>query len=723
MFKNMKLRTKLLGAGILMTAVPLLIISAITLRQNARMASLANEESTKLSRADLDHILQGVYGMCQARHNAVQDHVNAGLNVARNLFKSTGEVSFSEETATWKAVNQYTKVSSSVTLPKMMLGSTWLGKNRDMNTSSPIVDAVKGIVGGTCTIFQRMNDAGDMLRVCTNVVKKDGTRAIGTFIPRINPDGTPNPVISTVLGGQVFTGRAYVVDDWYITAYAPIYDAGNRVVGALYVGFSQEGDKGIRETIMKAVIGKTGYVYVLDAKGRYIISKEGKSDGENLWDARDFDGTLFIREICNKALALGPGEIAEQRYTWKNPGEPAARYKFARIVYFEPWGWIIGAGAYENEIFEAGNRVKAIGRQSNLILASLLGIVLPCAVLIWFFVARGIAGVIGRAVEHLTETSDQVAAASGQVSSSSQSLAEGAGEQAASLEETSSSLEEMSSMTRQNADNANQANNLMKEANREVNKANDSMAELTTSMEEISKASEETSKIIKTIDEIAFQTNLLALNAAVEAARAGEAGAGFAVVADEVRNLAMRAAEAAKNTAGLIEGTVKKVKNGADIVTRTNKAFTEVARSAGKVGELVSEITAASSEQARGIEQVNTAVAEMDKVTQQNAAGAEESASASEEMNAQAEQMKEVVGELIALVGGSRNGAGTGGRQSVVGKRRGSLTKKALAATAPAEKAGGKDVARPATKAEVRPHRELKPEAVIPMDDADFKDF
>ncbi|MBI5593625.1 MAG: MCP four helix bundle domain-containing protein [Deltaproteobacteria bacterium] len=330
------------------------------------------------------------------------------------------------------------------------------------------------------------------------------------------------------------------------------------------------------------------------------------------------------------------------------------------------------------------------------------------------YLSLSITRALNRVISGLSEASDQVSSAAGEVSAASQTLAEGSSQQAASVEETSSSLEEMSSMTRQNASNAGQADSLMKQANHVVNKANTSMSQLTTSMQEISKASEETSKIIKTIDEIAFQTNLLALNAAVEAARAGEAGAGFAVVADEVRNLAMRAAEAAKNTAALIEGTVKKVADGTVLVKTTNDAFKEVAGSAAKVGELVGEIAAASTEQAQGIEQVNVAVTEMDKVTQQNAATAEESASASEELNAQAEEMKAFVGELAAMVGGNA-AASSGGysvRRPMAAARQPSLRALAI-------------VKKPAKGKALTLHRskEVHPDDIIPMDEKDFKEF
>jgi methyl-accepting chemotaxis protein len=284
-------------------------------------------------------------------------------------------------------------------------------------------------------------------------------------------------------------------------------------------------------------------------------------------------------------------------------------------------------------------------------------VIVPCA----FAFAGSLTKPLVKIIGILEKTSRKVSSASAQVSSSSTELAEGASQQAAALEETSSSIEEMSSITQNNSDSASLADNLTNDANQVIRKANDSMKLLTTSMGEISMASEETSKIIKTIDEIAFQTNLLALNAAVEAARAGEAGAGFAVVADEVRNLAMRAADAARNTAQLIEDTVKKVKGGTSLVAETATAFNEVSNSSQKIGELTGEISSASKEQAEGIKQINKAVSEMDMVIQRNAASAEESASAAQELTAEAGAMKKVVNELTTMVGG--NGFSGGGRR------------------------------------------------------------
>jgi len=263
---------------------------------------------------------------------------------------------------------------------------------------------------------------------------------------------------------------------------------------------------------------------------------------------------------------------------------------------------------------------------------------------------------LDNALEQVAEAVGQVTSASGQISQGAQSLAEGANTQASSLEEVSSSLEEMSSMTKQNADNSNQAKILATEAKEAANEGDSSMKKMAEAIREIKTSSDNTAKIIKSIDDIAFQTNLLALNAAVEAARAGEAGKGFAVVAEEVRNLAMRSADAAKNTANMIEESVKNADSGVNITEEVAKSLNQIVDRVGKVGDLIAEIAAASNEQALGIEQVNTAVASMNQVTQQNAANSEESASASEELSSQAAELANMVNEFkLSVAGNSMN--------------------------------------------------------------------
>ena len=303
-------------------------------------------------------------------------------------------------------------------------------------------------------------------------------------------------------------------------------------------------------------------------------------------------------------------------------------------------------------------KTREVERYSLLFILASLVFSLCVGCLYAFLSTRKIVRGMQSVINGITGSAHRVASASDQITSVSHSLAEGASEQASGIEETSSSLEEMASMTKQNADAANQAKSSRNEAYRSLVTANGAMEETIDAMTRIKSRGEETAKIIKTIDEIAFQTNLLALNAAVEAARAGEAGAGFAVVADEVRNLALRAAEAAKNTQGLIEKTVAEINSGSGLVKKTHEAFAVTVESNKKVAELIDEIAAASTEQAQGIEQINTAVAEMDKITQQNAANAEESASSAEEMKSQADQMETLIEDLAVMVGGGSKGTG-----------------------------------------------------------------
>lgn len=280
---------------------------------------------------------------------------------------------------------------------------------------------------------------------------------------------------------------------------------------------------------------------------------------------------------------------------------------------------------------------------------SIAGILI--AVLIAVFMVRQMMQMISSAITGVNEGAEQVASAATQISDSSQQLAEGAQEQAASVEEVTSSLAQTKATVDQNAENAREADMLSKDANESAKMGYDHIRELTTSMEEINDSSRKIANIIKTIDEIAFQTNLLALNAAVEAARAGEHGLGFAVVAEEVRNLAQRSAEAAKNTAEIIEQSIDQVKKGNDITTETNKAFEEILEKVKKTGDITGEIAMASKEQAVGVNQITEAMDQVDQVTQTMASNSEESAASSEEMSAQAIQMKSAIGQVANIFG------------------------------------------------------------------------
>ena len=401
-----KLKHKVVGLAVLVALLPVLVMSGLIYFQKGEMYKMITHEMTTLVMSSLDQTARDVYTLCAAVNELIQQTVTYDLNVARAMMNQKGVVALSDtEFAEWDAINQYTKKGTKIKVPKMTVGGEWFGQNRDLKIYTPVVDDTKRLVGGTCTVFQRFEQAGikGILRIATNVEKLDGTRAIGTFIPDVNPDGTPNPVVSTIMRGETFRGKAYVVNAWYVTAYEPIRDAGGKIIGVLYVGVKQEAVESLRKAIMDTKVGKTGYVWVMGAKGnekgRYIISKDGARDGEDIWNLKDAGGKYYIREMVEKALRLGKEELGHHSYSLQNPGESKPRKKTSALIYFQPWDWVIGPSTYNDDYTETFEKVRS-GFTALLRWAIVGGlIILALAVVIALIVGGRIANPISRITE------------------------------------------------------------------------------------------------------------------------------------------------------------------------------------------------------------------------------------------------------------------------------------------------------------------------------------
>jgi len=301
------------------------------------------------------------------------------------------------------------------------------------------------------------------------------------------------------------------------------------------------------------------------------------------------------------------------------------------------------------------NQLSAVGESSAkqrwVALFLFAGTLIVAAVVVSLTIRRSITGPILRVIEGVKQAANGANDASQDMSECSRAVQHDAQEQAACIEETSASLEEISATAQQNATRAGEADGLMQEARNTVTNASQAMNDLTTSMDLVSKSSNQVAGVLKSIDEIAFHTNILALNAAVEAARAGEAGAGFSVVADEVRALAQRAADAARNSADIIEKTIADVGRGVGLVAQAHRSFEQVSDRISSGSEMVSQIAASSQEQARGVSHISQAISRIEKVTQNNAANAHRTAEVAAAMGDQVTATRKHLDQLVALVG------------------------------------------------------------------------
>jgi hypothetical protein len=652
----MKISTKVALSNIVLGTTCVFAVMATVLVQHNRLRHEAESLARHSAEDQAIQVAQTVLQNCTATENRNQRRLEHSLTVARDLLHRAGAFSIGSHNVPWTVVNQFTKETSTVALPAVSLGSTPLVRVTDARTAVPVVDDATRLTREFCTIFQRINDAGDMLRVATSVIQKDGTRAVGTYIPARLPDGSENPVSKAVLAGSSYRGRAFVVDDWHVAAYEPIWDANHsRVIGMLYVGIGlRDINRELRESILQIQLGRNGHVAVLGSRGNqrghYLISPGGKRDGENLLTLQDPSGLPYAETLLERAATTVGGTPKLMRHGPIDPADNIPGMRSTAVVAFPAWDWVICAEAKEDD-FQA--IVASLDRtQKRQILTACLVVMVVGSFGFFSSIALGrtIARPIVHAITTLGTSTGRIIESSEQLTGSGKALAEGAREQAASAEATSASLQQLAGMTQRNADRAHRANELARAVRQVTDQSTTDVRQLKSAMSDIQGSSRRISKIIETIDEIAFQTNLLALNAAVEAARAGEAGMGFAVVAEEVRGLAQRSAQAARETTGIIETAISDTTRGVAVSDKVAQSLESIHVNIRQVDELVAEVDAASHEQSNSVNQISNAVGRMDQVTQQNATGAEAVARAAHELRTQVAPLRSEVDQLVALV-------------------------------------------------------------------------
>ena len=336
---NVSIKWKLIGICVLLVTIPVVTLGWLSYQSSEKEIYGLVEQKLKEQVLMIDNRIR-------AEVESLQQTVNANLKVAHYVLAAYGPPLLDEtEPMTITAVQQVNGERQEIKMPTMKLR----GEKAAYNYA--IVDQIQALVGGTATIFQFIPQGA--VRIATNVLKSDGTRVVETYLP------TDSPVYQAVRQGKPFYGRAYVVNAWHQTAYAPLTDASGKVIGMLYAGVKEELTRTM-DSLAEIVIGQSGYIWIFNRQGEYVLSAKRQRDGENVATMADTTGRRFVEEWLRQAPTLKRGDTVIDYYPWKNPGEDTSRLKITAYTYFPEWEWILGASVYIDDFLAHLKRIRTI---------------------------------------------------------------------------------------------------------------------------------------------------------------------------------------------------------------------------------------------------------------------------------------------------------------------------------------------------------------------------